>query len=535
MREDTAIENEAAEESRVLIVEDLPENGRLVACMLKKAGYAVEFAEGAAAGLSLVKRRPPTLILLDIMMPGMDGFEMCRLLKADPRTAEIPVVFLTGRDDSESLKAGFDAGGADYITKPIDENVLLARVGSQICALRQRSRLHRRELELAGARRMETVGRLAGGIAHEFNNLLQVILGYAELLEERLEDPSLHELLRPILDSGARGKEIVRELLVYTDGNSSQRRQLDLAETVRDLSRILARVMTERVALSIETNPAPALADPSEIRQVLTNLCLNAKDAILPGTGTVTLRTGTIRTERPSAVREATMPSGEYAYLSVADTGRGIGPEQLGDIFEPFFSTRDVGKGLGLGLSVVWGVVRRHEGYIDIHSTLGEGSEFICYFPLAKPDAAGPANEGEKTSGEDSHRRRVLVCEDDPLVRGFTVDVFLSLGYDVDIASNGYGLIELLDENPRRYDLIYTDIAMPRMSGPEAVNAIRGRQRWVPPVLFATGHGDSDIQTYLDEAHEEVILRKPFTRRELNEAVQRVFAAEESPASGPVS
>lgn len=524
MREKPIATNEAPQESRILIVDDQPENGRLVTNILGRAGYHIQFAEDAAAGLALVERRPPDLILLDIMMPGMDGFEMCRRLKADPQTAAIPVVFLTGRDDSESLKAGFDAGGVDYITKPVDTNVLLSRVGSQIRILNQQRRLLEREFELARARRMETVGRLAGGVAHEFNNLLQVILGYAELLDEQMADAPGRDLIVPILESGARGKEIVRELLVYTDRNSSKRSEVDLSATIRDLGRILANLMTERIEFSLELDPAPTLADPSEIRQIMTNLCLNAKDAILPEPGTVSIRTGTARFDHPLSVREATMPPGEYAYLAVADTGRGIDPEILNKILEPFFSTREVGEGIGLGLPVVWGIMRRHDGYIDIHSTVGKGTDVVCYFPLCR-HASPESFEGESRQGaESAPHRRVVVCEDDPLVRGFTVDLFRSLGYDVDVASDGYELIELVSVNAQRYDLIYTDIAMPRMSGPEAVRKVRHSQPWLPPVLFATGHGDSDIQTHLNGAREELILRKPFTRRELEEAVQSIFA-----------
>ena len=295
MSERTEPDSRSREENRILVVDDQPENGRLVANMLSKAGYRIQLAEDAVAALSLIAKRPPTLILLDIMMPVMDGLTMCRRLKEDSRTTEIPVIFFTGRDDSESLKAGFDAGGADYITKPIDENVLLARVGSQIHLLRQQCRLRERELELARARRMETVGRLAGGVAHEFNNLLQVILGYAEILEEQMQDASLHELVRPILESGSRGKEIVRELLIYTDQSRNRRRtEIDLAESVGDLRQILARAVTGEIELRVETESAVVLGDLGEIQQVVTNLCLNAKDAILPDGGIVSIRTGTV-------------------------------------------------------------------------------------------------------------------------------------------------------------------------------------------------------------------------------------------------
>ena len=521
MRDQRSIPRPSTDENRILVVDDQPENGRLVANMLCKAGYRIQLAEDAPAALALVAARPPTLILLDVMMPGMDGFEMCRRLKADSRTADIPIIFLTGRDDSESLKAGFDVGGADYITKPIDENVLLARIGSQVRLLRQRRRLRERELELARARRMETIGRLAGGVAHEFNNLLQVVVGYAELLEGQLEDASLRELIQPILESGSRGKEIVRELLAYTDQDGTAKRtMLDLADAVRNSRQILARAMTEEIELKIETEDASILGDLGEIQQIITNLCFNAKEAILPGHGIVSVRTGSVRFAQSVRVHEATMPPGEYAFLTVADSGRGIPPEELGSVFEPFFSTREVGEGTGLGLSVVWGILRRHEAYVDVHSVPGEGTEVICYFPHVMESVTALEGPESPRAAGASDPRRVLVCEDDPLVRGFTVDLFESLGYEVDVTENGRELISKIDGNHRHYALIYTDIAMPRMSGPAAIEAVRARfGEETPPVIFATGHGDGDVRRHLGVPESEVVLRKPFTRAELAEAV----------------
>jgi len=576
-------------ESVVLIVDDSQENLRLAARFLESlGGYRPILVRNPARTIEIALRRQPEAVLMDIMMPEMDGYEVCRQLKRTPELADIPVVFVTAKEDEASIGKAFAAGGVDYVVKPLDRRALgvrlqvhidhfrarrelqrsearlraaqtIARLGDwevdtkeavfhgshwtfEICGLagprttgdaaphlplqevaeslvpehRERllqlcrslpeqgrreahcrsqaggkvrdlmfvahgeeigegarlrvvgtvqdvtdrlaalDSLRRAEVRLMESKRIEAVGRLAGGVAHEFNNLLQAILGYSSMLARRLDEGSrMRAMVDPILTATGRARELVSQILLVARQGVFTPQSVDLGSFVTRFLPTVNTVLKNTRPIAVEIRPgAPIWGDPCLLEQVLMNLCQNALQATVCGGG-VQVLVDEVELAEPLEACGTVVPRGRYVRLAVVDEGEGIPEDVLPHVLEPFFTTRPVGQGSGLGLSAVQGIVRQHDAHLAMSSGLGQGTTVAVYFAPHVEDASGTG----ESSQPGALPQRVLVVATDELMRGILALHLGELSCEVWAAAEPSEAKSLLAERRQGMDALVIDLA----------------------------------------------------------------------------
>ncbi len=642
-------------------------------------GCRVLTAQSGEAGLVLAAAEDPDVILLDIVMPGMDGFDVCRRLKADVRLRIIPVIFLTAlRTDQAARIRALETGAEAFLSKPIDPLELIAQIRAmaKIKASHQARRLatdelealvaertrelerelmSRRQAEEAAARlyqanellltsvaegilgldvrgrhtfvnpaaaamlgyapeeligrpshsvwhhtradgtpnpveecailavyrsgtahrsaddlfwrkdgssfpvqytgtpmrdggrvvgavvtftditelraseearrklgeqlvqsqKMESVGRLAGGVAHDFNNMLGVIIGHAELALMHVgANTPLLEDLQEIRKAAERSAELTRQLLAFARKQTVVRRVLDLNETVDGMLRMLRRLIGEQIELVWRPGAGAAVVrmDPSQIDQILANLLVNGRDAI-EGAGTITIETSSASLDAAHCATRPHLAPGEYVLLSVRDSGRGMDPGTMSNIFEPFFTTKDVGQGTGLGLATVYGIVKQNEGLIGVQSEKGVGTRFDIYLPRQ----AGCVTRGAMNPAQPPLARpheTILLVEDERAILEMTTLMLRGLGYHVLPASTADEAMELAVRSASELSLLVTDVVMPATNGRELATNLLSLYPGLK-LLYMSGY-TSNILAHHGVAEEGGrFLQKPFSLNEL--------------------
>jgi PAS domain S-box-containing protein len=375
------------------------------------------------------------------------------------------------------------------------------------------------EERLQQAQKLETVGRLVGGVAHDFNNRLLVIMGYAELLKRGTAgDPELEGHADVVLTSARRAADLTRQLLAFGRRQMLKPRATDASALVDRMRRMLERLIGESVELvTVLGAKQPMLADPGQIEQVLMNLVLNARDA-MPKGGRVTIETADAVVEA-GAVSE--LPAGSYVALSVSDSGAGIPDAVLERIFEPFFTTKDVGKGTGLGLAMVDGIVRQSNGIVSVKSVEGRGATFTVYLPRAterRVDSPLPFVAVTRLPNVET----VLVVEDEDQVRQLLVDVLAIGAYHVLEARDGERALEVALGHSGPIDLLVTDVLMPKLKGPELAERLRQHQPGLQ-TLYISGYAERETLPALGP--NEHFLAKPFLPADLFRAARDILLA----------
>lgn len=380
------------------------------------------------------------------------------------------------------------------------------------------------ESQLQQAQKMEVVGRLAGGVAHDLNNLLTVIgsnAGFALDGIGRNADEA-REDLQEVLKAAERAKNLTQQLLAFSRRQIITPEILDLNTLILDMDKMLRRLIGEDIELV--TIPAENLglvrADRGQMAQVILNLAVNARDA-MDSNGILTIETARAHLDKSDTLKDRDVIPGEYVMLAVSDNGVGMSDEVKAHLFEPFFTTKELGKGTGLGLATVYGIVKQHNGHIWVYSELGKGTTVKIYLPLVEEDVPIEPRT-EKKELKPTEGKVVLVAEDEPAVRSVTVRMLQRLGYRVMVASNGDEALRIADQYVGPIHLLLTDVVMPHMSGRELAEALRRRQPAVK-VLYVSGYTDNDIHHHgvLDESVE--FLPKPFTSEVLARRVQEVL------------
>jgi len=387
------------------------------------------------------------------------------------------------------------------------------------------------EVQLAQSQKMQAVGQLASGIAHDFNNVLTPIIGFADLLLAKMRptDPAFADVMS-IKQNANRAANLVRQLLAFSRRQTLQPKVHSLTEAMSDLGNLLSRVLGEKVELKIShgRDLGLVLVDIHQFEQVIINLAVNARDA-MPNGGTLTVRTYNVDAEESRAVAPDLMPPGEYVVCEVEDTGTGIPPEIRDKIWEPFFSTKDVGKGTGLGLSTVYGIVKQTGGFIFLDSELGKGTTFRIYLPryYQKQEEApepGARPEAQPKRADHTGVGRVLLVEDEDAVRAFALRALKSRGYTVVEADSGESALRVVGEDDKGFDLILSDVVMPEMDGPRLLRELRKRGVKTK-VIFVSGYPGEEFEKDLEGQTDYAFLPKPFTLKQLVEKVKEVMGA----------
>ncbi|MCG6944458.1 MAG: PAS domain S-box protein [Deltaproteobacteria bacterium] len=398
-------------------------------------------------------------------------------------------------------------------------------VGSVI-NLRDISEQKNLEGQLQQAQKMEAVGTLAGGIAHDFNNLLQAIQGYTELLLMRKKEgePDWREL-QEVVRASKRGAELTQQLLTFSRKVESKRRPLDLNQEVGELRELLERTIPKMidVEFKLADNLKMVNADPAQLKQVLVNLAVNAKDA-MPEGGKLLIETQGVRLDQEFCKRYAEVKPGHYVLFSISDTGHGMGKETLEYIFDPFYTTKEVGKGTGLGLAIVYGIIKNHEGYITCYSRPEVGTTFRIYLPTIEPETLpvdlmiAPEPKAVARGGKET----ILLVDDEEFIRELGADVLGRAGYTVLTASNGENALELYSQERTQIDLVILDLIMPGMGGSKCLEELLN----IDPharVLIASGYSpDGPTKGALDSGAKGFIS-KPYDTTQLLQLVRKIL------------
>lgn len=374
----------------ILIVDDAIQNLTVLTELLQPL-YRVRAVNSGERALRAANSPPkPDLILLDVMMPGMDGYVTLQRLRAAPETCDIPVIFLTAMDSPENEERGLSLGAVDYITKPINPAIVLARVRTHLELKRARDILvAEAEQQRWQLQKMDSLGALAGGIAHDINNLLVPIMGMTESVLEKLPaDSPLLERLEMVVDASRQIKELVDRILSFSRMQGIQHTPLDIAEVVRDAIPLLRTTTQAGMTIVEQIDDAIGLVagDITQLQAVMMNLASNAAYAMHGRGGELVISLRRITADDRMAKSEAGLIEGRcYAHLRFADTGCGMDARTLKKVFDPFFTTREVGKGTGLGMAIVQRIVKSHDGAILVTSVPGQGTTFDMFFPIITP------------------------------------------------------------------------------------------------------------------------------------------------------
>ncbi|HEY5211293.1 MAG TPA: PAS domain S-box protein [Stellaceae bacterium] len=380
------------------------------------------------------------------------------------------------------------------------------------------------ETQFAQSQKMQAVGQLAGGVAHDFNNLLTAMIGFCDLLLVRFKpgDPSFADIMQ-IKQNANRAANLVRQLLAFSRQQTLQPTVLNLTEVLAELSNLLRRLIGEKIELRVVHGRDLGLVevDQGQMEQVVINLAVNARDA-MPNGGVLTIRSANATIASPLRRGVEVMPPGQYVLIEVGDTGFGIPKENLSRIFEPFFSTKEIGSGTGLGLSTVYGIVKQTGGFVFIDSEPGKGAQFSIYLPRARGKAAVPVRPIE--AGDDSAdltgTATVLLVEDEDPVRLFSARALRNKGYRVIEAKSGEGALEIVERGAEQIDLIISDVVMPRMDGPEMAAKVRESHPDMK-VIFISGYTEEAFRDRL--THDVHFLPKPYNLKQLAAKVKQVL------------
>lgn len=388
------------------------------------------------------------------------------------------------------------------------------------------------EAQFAQSQKMQAVGQLAGGIAHDFNNVLSAIMMATDFLlnAHRPSDPSFNDIMQ-IKQNANRAASLVRQLLAFSRRQTLRPQVLNLGEVLSDLTMLMRRLIGEKVSLNVVHGRDlwPVRTDVSQLEQVIVNLVVNARDA-MPNGGKLVLCTANVSEAECAGYSYKAMPAADYVLIEVSDTGTGIPPDILDKIFEPFFSTKEVGKGTGLGLSTVYGIVKQTGGFIFVESEIGRGTAFRIFLPRHIPSAdtleaplAPGIPELPKVS-DHTGQGTILLVEDEDGLRGLNARGLTSRGYTVLEASNGVEAMEVMREHGGKVDLVVSDVVMPEMDGPSLLKELRKTNPGLK-IIFVSGYAEEAFEKNLPERGQFAFLPKPFTLKQLVGAVKETMAA----------
>jgi two-component system, cell cycle sensor histidine kinase and response regulator CckA len=461
------------------------------------------------------------LVLSDFSLPTFDGISAAEIVRA--RWPATPLILVSGTLGEERAIDSLKSGATDYVLKARLSRLVPA-VRRAMLEVDERAKRRRLEAQLIEAQKMEVIGHLASGVAHDFNNILAVIMGYNDMLTARLEpDSPLRKHTEEIRHASARASALTRQLLVFSRKEKVLPVVLDLNHVVEELKKMLRRLINENIAMTIVLEPHiwHIKADAGYLGQLLMNLVINASDA-MPEGGKLTIETHNVTLDETPARRHPGELPGDYVMLSVHDTGNGMTDEVKAHLFEAFFTTKPLGKGTGLGLATCHTIVEQCAGHIEVSSELGKGATFKIYFPRVDQPldvVAPPAQIGSLPRGTET----LLVVEDDPAVRHLARGLLEAQGYKVLSASNGQEALHVAyghKGSPIR--LVVTDVIMPLMGG-------KAMAEWLTTtypdlkILFTSGYTDDAIAHHgvLDPRIE--FLAKPYTPAMLTVKVREML------------
>lgn len=514
-----------ADQPNILIVDDEHSMAHSIAEVLESHGLTgVMTLTNPAEAIAHLASDNFDLVLLDIAMPGISGLQVLDAVAG--QDLHTSFMIMTGDTSQDTAVEALRRGAIDYIRKPFDPDELLIRIDNAISRQELRSE-HRRisninhdlESQIRQSQKMEAIGALAGGVAHDFNNILTIILGNTELAATMLDDghPAI-ENLRQVELASTRARELIKHLLTFSRNDGGGRKPLELNSLMAECLQLIRASIPGNVQIHNESMQSTLFieGDATQIHQIIINLCTNAAQSMAPHGGELTAN---LSIAEPPGTRT---DDKRYVRLSISDTGHGIEPENVERIFEPYFTTKKAGQGTGMGLAVVHGIVKSHHGQIHVSSTPGDGTSFEVFLPLSektdRPAAQG-SNLRAATAGA-----RILFVDDDEMVVDVTTRILGELGYEVQSFTDSQVALRAFEETPGAWDLLITDLSMPGMMGNELAQHVRNLRPTLP-VILCSGFNDAVDRTQLEAAGIHDFLQKPAQLQEIARCVQHALAA----------
>jgi signal transduction histidine kinase len=555
-----------------LIVDDLEENLLSLEALLQREGLAFLRARSGDEALEILLRHEVALALLDVQMPGMDGFQLAEFMRGNERARNIPIIFLTaGTADTQRRFRGYEAGAVDFIQKPIEGHVLRSKaavffdlhrqrrqIQSQRDALEASSRaladaanrleeqVHARTAELEQAltrlraetaereraeaslrqiQKMEAVGQLTGGIAHDFNNMLTGVMGALDLMRRRIESGRFDDLdryMEAASTSAGRAAALTHRLLAFSRRQPLDPQPVEINALIRSMSALIEQAVDEKIDLKVVLAPdlPSGNIDPHQLENAILNLALNARDA-MPDGGALTVETSVVDLDEAHIATRPGLSPGRYLVVAVSDTGVGMSPELIEKAFDPFFTTKPLGQGTGLGLSMVYGFARQSGGSVRIHSQVGVGTSVKLFLPTTEDRP--PASSESVSRAPQGDGERVLVIEDDPAVRMLVREVLEELRYQPVEFADPLAAISYLASDAR-IDLMVSDVGLPGMNGRELAETARA-YRPSMPILFITGYAENAAIRAGFLGANMAMVTKPFSLDDLAEKVSQMIVS----------
>jgi signal transduction histidine kinase/ActR/RegA family two-component response regulator len=530
----------------VLIHAPTGRDATLIAGMLEAAGHAVVVADSVERLCAEMGEGGGVALLAEEALTPHATRHLLDALAAQPSWSDFPLVVLTTvlamqYPSQPSLTTLRAHGNVTLIERPVHPVTVLSAVQAGLRARHRQYQVRdyllerdRTEDRVREAQKMEAVGQLAGGVAHEVNNMMTVVLGFGEFALTRLrraarlgtpvEVDAVHSDVEEMVNAGRRAATITQQLLAFSRRQPRAPVLLRVQDVLPELGKLLRRLTGAGIELSIKLpdDLPPIRVDRTQFEQIIVNLVINARDAIA-GTGRIDIIGECVRLDRAFADRHGIAPPapGRWVQLSVLDTGRGMDGPTRARAFDPFFTTKPVGEGTGLGLSTVYGIVKQSGGYVWLDSTPGVGTTATIQLPEADgaPEERPPRAAAVRGGGET-----VLVVEDEPVVRRLARDTLADAGYLVLEANDGHEALELLARNTTPVDLVLSDVVMPRMGGREFSRALRGQGTDIP-LLFMSGYPGQDVTDRGLLEPGAPFIQKPFSPDELAGHVRAILDA----------
>jgi signal transduction histidine kinase len=543
-----------SEKVNILLVDDQPAKLMSYEVILSELGENLIKANSATEALHHLLRHEFAVVLIDVVMPDLDGFELAAMIREHPRCQRVAIIFVSAIQLSEpDFLRGYEAGAVDYVPVPVVPELLRAKVrvfadlfrktrqlellnaeleqrvaertaelAQANAELEQRVEERTREREAALAQvhemqKLESLGQLTGGVAHDFNNLLMVILGNLQLLRKRLpDDPRLLRLVDGAMQGADRGATLTKRMLAFARRQALRPETVEVPRLVDGMEEMLRRTLGPGIQIVTSYRPdLPSIRiDPNQLELALLNLALNARDA-MPYGGRLVIG-GACVTTGPNSPQE--LAPGRYVCLTVSDTGAGMDEATLKRAAEPFFTTKGAGKGTGLGLSMVLGLAAQSGGIMRLTSQAGEGTTVELWLPVSESALAAEVVQPTNLFGSAGRPCRVLVVDDDPLIVASTAAMLEDVGHVVTEALSGARALDIL-RHGLNIDVVVTDHAMPGMTGVELARQIK--QSWPHlPVILATGYAELPN----DEDAGLPRLSKPYLQEELALQIAKVMS-----------
>ncbi len=480
----------------ILTIEDDQLVRKAITAYLQRLGYLVLQATDGEEGLEIFRRAHPDLVLTDLRLPKLDGMALLSTIQKE--SPDTPVIIVSGMGTLEDAIKALKLGARDYVTKPITDMGLLehaaARALERVRLIKENRRyqsfleeeVQKKNAELQQAQKLEAIGTLAGGIAHDFNNILAAIIGFTELALLKTEKESeVADYLGQVQKAGRRAKELVLQLLTFSRKTDTKRHPIQAALIIKEALKFTQATLpaTARISHFINAKETMILADPTEIHQIITNLCTNAFHALPDEQGTITVTLDDVNNSTDELRKQPKPAVGNYLQLTVSDDGCGMDQKIQNSIFNPFFTTKEKEQGTGLGLSVVHGIVTDIGGTIKVKSEADKGSTFTLLFPAIETSTQETVPVVSLPCGNE----RILFVDDEEELRLLAERMLTYLGYSVLCCSSGQDALEKFKEDTAAFDLVITDQSMPQMPGTELTKEILAITPGLPILLY-TGY-----------------------------------------------